>query len=112
MPQLKDGTKYIKDFCGNKDNIIKLTAESDGSYKAAEPVDINDNAAYDSPVDFTAPTLKYTQLSRRRPVAGCVRAFSRLRLQTGQTTASPWQASTISMSTRRKMAAAMRRYSK
>ena len=59
MPQLKDGTKYIKDFCGNKDNIIKLTAESDGSYKAAEPVDINDNAAYDSPVDFTAPTLKY-----------------------------------------------------
>ena len=72
---VKDGTKYIKDFCGNKDNIIKLTAESDGSYKAAEPVDINDNAAYDSPVDFTAPTLKYTQLSRRRPVAGCVRAF-------------------------------------
>ena len=72
MPQLKDGTKYIKDFCGNKDNIIKLTAESVGSYKAAEPVDINDNAAYDSPVDFTAPTLKYTQLSRRRPVAGCV----------------------------------------
>ena len=48
MPQLKDGTKYIKDFCGNKDNIIKLTAASDGSYKAAEPVDINDNAAYDS----------------------------------------------------------------
>lgn len=72
---VKDRTKYIKDFCGNKDNIIKLTAESDGSYKAAEPVDINDNAAYDSPVDFTAPTLKYTQLSRRRPVAGCVRAF-------------------------------------
>lgn len=72
---VKDGTKYIVDFCGNKDNIIKLTAESDGSYKAAEPVDINDNAAYDSPVDFTAPTLKYTQLSRRRPVAGCVRAF-------------------------------------
>ena len=61
MPQLKDGTKYIKDFCGNKDNIIKLTAESDGSYKAAEPVDINDNAAYDSPVDFTAPTLNYTR---------------------------------------------------
>lgn len=57
----KDGTKYIKGFCGNKDNIIKLTAESDGSYKAAEPVDINDNAAYDSPVDFTAPTLNYTR---------------------------------------------------
>ena len=55
----KDGTKYIKGFCGNKDNIIKLTAESDGSYKAAEPVDINDNAPYDSPVDFTAPTLNY-----------------------------------------------------
>lgn len=57
----KDGTKYIKGFCGNKDNIIKLTAESDGSYKAAEPVDINDNAAYNSPVDFTAPTLNYTR---------------------------------------------------
>ena len=57
----KDGTKYIKDFCGNKDNNIKLTVESDGSYKAAEPVDINDNAAYDSPVDFTAPTLNYTR---------------------------------------------------
>ena len=55
----KDGTKYIKNFCGIKDNIIKLTVESDGSYTAVKPVDINDNAAYDSPVDFTAPTLNY-----------------------------------------------------
>ena len=53
--------KYIKDFCGIKDNNIELTVEPDGSYKAAEPVDINDNAAYDSPVDFTAPTLNYTR---------------------------------------------------
>ena len=51
--------KYIKDFCGIKDNNIELTVEPDGSYKAAEPVDINDNAPYDSPVDFTAPTLNY-----------------------------------------------------
>lgn len=57
----KDGTKYIKNFCGIKDNIIKLTVESDGSYTAVKPVDINDNAAYDSPVDFTAPTLNYTR---------------------------------------------------
>lgn len=57
---VKDGTKYIKDFCGIKDNNIKLT-ESDGSYTAAAPVDIKDNAAYDSPVDFTAPTLNYTR---------------------------------------------------
>ena len=58
---VKDGTKYIKNFCGIKDNIIKLTVESDGSYTAVKPVDINDNAAYDSPVDFTAPTLNYTR---------------------------------------------------
>ena len=58
---LKDGKKYIKDFCGIKDNNIKLTVESDGSYTAAAPIDIKDNAAYDSPVDFTAPTLKYTR---------------------------------------------------
>lgn len=62
MPHCKkDGTKYIKNFCGIKDNIIKLTVESDGSYTAVKPVDINDNAAYDSPVDFTAPTLNYTR---------------------------------------------------
>ena len=51
--------KYIKDFCGIKDNNIELTVEPDGSYKAAEPVDINDNTPYNSPVDFTAPTLNY-----------------------------------------------------
>lgn len=51
--------KYIKEFCGIKDNNIELTVEPDGSYKAADPVDINDNAPYDSPVDFTAPTLNY-----------------------------------------------------
>lgn len=58
---VKDGTKYIKDFCGIKDNNIKLTVESDGSYTAAAPVDIKDNAAYDSPVDFTAQQLSYTR---------------------------------------------------
>ena len=58
---VNDGTKYIKDFCGIKDNNIKLTVESDGSYTAAEPVEVNDNAAYNSPVDFTAPTLNYTR---------------------------------------------------
>ena len=52
---------YIKDFCGVDGNDLELTANADGSYTAAEPVDINDNAAYDSPVDFTAPTLKYNR---------------------------------------------------
>ena len=52
---------YIKDFCGIDGNDLDLTANTDGSYTAAEPVDINDNAAYDSPVDFTAPTLNYTR---------------------------------------------------
>ena len=53
--------KYIKDFCGIKDNNIELTVEPNGSYTAAEPVDINDNAPYNSPVDFTATTLNYTR---------------------------------------------------
>ena len=53
--------KYIKDFCGIKGNDLELTANTDGSYTAVKPVDINDNAAYDSPVDFTAPTLNYTR---------------------------------------------------
>ena len=52
---------YIKDFCGIDGNDLELTANTDGSYTAAAPVDINDNAAYDSPVDFTAPTLNYTR---------------------------------------------------
>ena len=59
--QIAKDVKYIKDFCGINDNNIKLTVESDGSYTAAEPIDINDDAAYDSPVDFTAPTLNYTR---------------------------------------------------
>ena len=50
---------YIKDFCGIDGNDLELTANTDGSYTAVKPVDINDNAAYDSPVDFTAPTLNY-----------------------------------------------------
>ena len=50
---------YIKDFCGIDGNDLELTANTDGSYTAAAPVDIKDNAAYDSPVDFTAPTLNY-----------------------------------------------------
>ena len=52
---------YIKDFCGIKDKNIELTVEPDGSYTAAEPVDINDNTPYNSPVDFTATTLNYTR---------------------------------------------------
>jgi len=52
---------YIKDFCGIDGNDLELTANTDGSYTAAAPVDINDNAAYDSPVDFSAPTLNYTR---------------------------------------------------
>ena len=52
---------YIKDFCGIDGNDLELTANTDGSYTAAAPVDIKDNAAYDSPVDFTAPTLTYTR---------------------------------------------------
>ena len=52
---------YIKDFCDIDGNDLELTANTDGSYTAAAPVDINDNAAYDSPVDFTAPTLNYTR---------------------------------------------------
>ena len=51
---------YIKDFCGIDGNDLELTANTDGSYTAAAPVDIKDNAAYDSPVDFSAPTLNYT----------------------------------------------------
>ncbi len=52
---------YIKDFCGIDGNDLELTANTDGSYTAVKPVDFNDNAAYDSPVDFTAPTLNYTR---------------------------------------------------
>ena len=52
---------YIKDFCGIDGNDLELTANTDGSYTAAAPVDIKDNAAYDSPVDFSAPTLNYTR---------------------------------------------------
>ena len=52
---------YIKDFCGIDGNDLELTANTDGSYTAAEPVEVNDNAAYNSPVDFTAPTLKYNR---------------------------------------------------
>ena len=52
---------YIKDFCGIDGNDLELTANTDGSYTAAAPVDIKDNAAYDSPVDFTAQQLSYTR---------------------------------------------------
>ena len=52
---------YIKDFCGIDGNDLELTANTDGSYTTFKPVDFNDNAAYDSPVDFTAPTLNYTR---------------------------------------------------
>ena len=52
---------YIKDFCGIDGNDLELTANTDGSYTTFKPVDINDNAPYDSPVDFTATTLNYTR---------------------------------------------------
>ena len=52
---------YIKDFCGIDGNDLELTANTDGSYTTFKPVDINDDAPYNSPVDFTAPTLNYTR---------------------------------------------------
>lgn len=52
---------YIKDFCGIAGNDLELTANTDGSYTTFKPVDINDDAPYNSPVDFTAPTLNYTR---------------------------------------------------
>ena len=52
---------YIKDFCGIDGSDLELTANTDGSYTTFKPVDINDDAPYNSPVDFTAPTLNYTR---------------------------------------------------
>lgn len=52
---------YIKDFCGIDGNDLELTANTDGSYTTFKPVDINDDVPYNSPVDFTAPTLNYTR---------------------------------------------------
>ena len=52
---------YIKDFCGIDGNDLELTANTDGSYTTFKPVDINDDAPYNSPVGFTAPTLNYTR---------------------------------------------------
>ena len=52
---------YIKDFCGIDGNDLELTANTDGSYTTFKLVDINDDAPYNSPVDFTAPTLNYTR---------------------------------------------------
>lgn len=52
---------YIKDFCGIDGNDLELTANTDASYTTFKPVDINDDAPYNSPVDFTAPTLNYTR---------------------------------------------------
>ena len=52
---------YIKDFCGIDGNDLELTANTDGSYTTFKPVDINDDAPYNSPVDFTAPKLNYTR---------------------------------------------------
>ena len=52
---------YIKYFCGIDGNDLELTANTDGSYTTFKPVDINDDAPYNSPVDFTAPTLNYTR---------------------------------------------------
>ena len=52
---------YIKDFCGIDGSDLELTANTDGPYTTFKPVDINDDAPYNSPVDFTAPKLNYTR---------------------------------------------------
>ena len=59
--QCENNFLYIKDFCGIDGNDLELTANTDGSYTTFKPVDINDDAPYNSPVDFTAPTLNYTR---------------------------------------------------
>lgn len=58
----EEGIHYIKDFCGISGNNLKLSVETDGSYKAVDSkVTITDKDAYNSPVDFTADELDYTR---------------------------------------------------
>lgn len=56
---VEEGVKYIKNFCGEKGNNLRLTVE-DGAYKAGT-VTLADKTAYNSPVDFTATTLNYSR---------------------------------------------------
>ena len=58
----EEGIHYIKDFCGINDNNLKLSLQSDNTYKAVDSkVTITDKDAYNSPVDFTADELDYTR---------------------------------------------------
>ena len=51
--------KYIKDFCGIKDNDLELTVDN-GKYKA-KAVTLTDGEAYNSPVDIEVKDLKYAR---------------------------------------------------
>ena len=51
--------KYIKDFCGIKDNDLELTVDN-GKYKA-KAVTLKDGEAYNSPVDIEVKDLKYAR---------------------------------------------------
>ena len=56
-----ESAKYINRFCEEDGRNIKLTVNPDGSYSTEETVTIADNAAYNSPVDFTATKVEYTR---------------------------------------------------
>ena len=56
-----ESAKYINRFCEEDGRNIKLTVNPDGSYSTEETVTIADNAAYNSPVDFTAAKVVYTR---------------------------------------------------
>ena len=51
------GMKYIKDFCGNRGNNLKLTYDNGKYY--AEAVTLRDGEAYNSPVDIEVADFKY-----------------------------------------------------
>lgn len=62
LAEKEEGIHYIKDFCGISDNNLKLSLQSDNTYKAVDSkVTITDKDAYNSPVDFTADELDYTR---------------------------------------------------
>ena len=56
-----ESAKYINRFCEEDGRNIKLTVNPDGSYSTEETVTIADNAAYNSPVNFTAAKVVYTR---------------------------------------------------
>lgn len=56
-----ESAKYINRFCEEDGRNIKLTVNPDGSYSTEETVTITDDAAYNSPVDFTAAKVEYTR---------------------------------------------------